>query len=457
MTVQCSIKLTEDQERALSLIREGKRHTLLYGGARSGKSFLVIYVIILRALLYAGSRHLAYRLRQKDAIETLWMITVPAVIAGFNGLEPKLKYNNTREYIVFPNNSELWIAGVDDARSTDAILGKEFSSIYANEASQIPYLTHAKVRTRLAQKIDGCQNREFTDLNPGYKAHWTFKEYILKQDPIKSKPGHVVPIHRPESFVCAQMNPEGNKDNLDSDYLDFLAHTTDSYRERFYLGEYADDDGLLVFPIPETGKYAGNDFEQWAQVVGHANVRFAAGLDLGFDDADGFAIIAYCAKPKIAIPTDLAERMGKRWLIYEYKARRTGLAELAKAVAAGLETTMQRVVALGCSWSCFVYSDTGGGGAKMVYDLRMMHHLPVRPAYKRDKKAAIELLQDEVKGSQFMVPAAGAFDQEAEAIVWTKDPETGEIIREIDDRAFHPDLMDAILYGMRAVWVGGLI
>lgn len=457
MTVQCSIKLTEDQERALSLIREGKRHTLLYGGSRSGKTHLFVYLIILRALLYAGSRHLIYRLHLADVVNSIWLETLPRVLDTFQGIGKHLKYNETRHVLTLANNSEVWMAGVDDTRNADSVLGKEYATIYANEASQIPYLTHWKVRTRLAQKIEGCQAREFVDLNPSTKAHWTYKEYIAKQDPIQSKPGNIVAVAKPETFGFAQLNPEGNRENIDSDYLDSLGQAPASMRRRFYLGEYADDDGLLVFPIPETGKYAGNDFEQWAQVVGHANVRFAAGLDLGFDDADGFAIIAYCAKPKIAIPADLAERMGKRWLIYEYKARRTGLAELAKAVAAGLETTMQRVVALGCSWSCFVYSDTGGGGAKMVYDLRMMHHLPVRPAYKRDKKAAIELLQDEVKGSQFMVPAAGAFDQEAEAIVWTKDPETGEIIREIDDRAFHPDLMDAILYAMRAVWVGGLI
>jgi len=93
----------------------------------------------------------------------------------------------------------------------------------------------------------------------------------------------------------------------------------------------------------------------------------------------------------------------------------------------------------------------------MIYDLRMIHHLPIRPAYKRDKLAAIELMQDEVKGGQFIIPAAGAFAQECEATVWTKDPDTGEIIREIDDKAFHPDMMDAILYAMRSIWVGGMI
>jgi len=52
-----------------------------------------------------------------------------------------------------------------------------------------------------------------------------------------------------------------------------------------------------------------------------------------------------------------------------------------------------------------------------------------------------------------MVPADGAFAQEAQAIVWTKDADTGEVVRTIDDKQYHPDIMDAILYAMRAVWV----
>ena len=92
----------------------------------------------------------------------------------------------------------------------------------------------------------------------------------------------------------------------------------------------------------------------------------------------------------------------------------------------------------------------------MIYDLRNIHRLPVRPAYKRDKLAAIELLQDEIRAGTFMVPADGSFANETEATIWKKDPDTGEIIREIDDKAYHPDMMDAILYSMRAVWVSSI-
>jgi len=434
----------------MALVKEGKRHTLLYGGSRSGKTFLLVLVIVMRALMYPGSRHLIYRLRLKDAIQSIWLETLPKVLSLLPGIQSKITMNETRHVATFPNQSEIWIAGVDDARSEDSVLGKEYATVYHNEASQIPFLTAWKVRTRLAQKVPGCKAREFVDLNPTTRAHWTNKEYVEKIDPIHSKPGDRVPITNPDDYAWMQLNPGGNVANIDEGYLASLAGAPESMRRRFYLGEYADDNDLIVYPFPPAGYHAGRQFDDWVKVVGPGNVRFAAGLDLGFEDADGFAIVAYV--PRLQGQTYEPE-FKKRWLVYEYKARRSGLSELAKAVQVGLDWAADKAGSLNMpSANIRIYSDTGGGGAKMVYDLRTVYKLPVLPAYKRDKLAAIELLQDEVKAGLFLVPADGAFAQEAEAIVWTKDPETGAIVRTIDDRQYHPDLMDAILYAMRAVW-----
>ena len=469
--IESKVKLTPDQQSALAIIRQGRRHTLAYGGSRSGKTFEIVYLIVLRALMFPQSRHLIYRLRLKDAIESIWLETLPKVIALFPGLASRITANETRHVMTFANGSEIWVAGVDDTRNADSVLGKEYATIYANEASQIPYMTAWKVRTRLAQKIDGCQAREFVDLNPTNRGHWTYKEFILREDPIESKPGKRVPLANPEDYAVCHLNPGGNTANLDEAYISSLAHAPESMRRRFYLGEYSDDNELQVFNIPPEGFHGGDMFENWVEKVRPHNVRLAAGLDIGFEDADAFAIVAYVPKLKQAEgPHDAMERLrkgdveplppkketDKRWLIYEYKARRTGLTELAEAIRAGLSAVSARCLQIGISQAPQIYGDTGGGGAKMIYDLRNIHKLPVRPAYKRDKAAAIELLQDEVRAGTFLVPADGSFANEAEATIWKKDPDTGEIIREIDDKAFHPDMMDAILYSMRAVWVANL-
>jgi len=453
LVIKSTVKLTDDQEQAMALIRKGKRHTLLYGGSRSGKTFLIVLVVVLRALMFPGSRHLIYRLRLKDAIQSIWLETLPKVLSFYPGIQKYVELNETRHVATFVNGSEIWIAGVDDARSEDSVLGKEYVTIYHNEASQIPFMTAWKVRTRLAQKVDGCRAREFVDLNPTTRAHWTSREFVEHVDPIHSKPGEKVPIQDPDEYVWHQINPAGNMANLDSEYVKSLQAAPESMRRRFYMGEYSDDNDLVVFNFPIDGYHAGKQFDEWVRDVGPQNVRLTAGLDIGFEDADGFVIIAYCPHHKSIQSKDAS----KRFLIYEYKSRRSGLSELAKAIQTAIEWANNKSADLGLpSQSIRIFSDTGGGGAKMVYDLRTVHHLPVLPAYKRDKLAAIELLQDEVKAGNFVIPADGAFANEAQEIVWTKDVETGAIVRTIDDRQYHPDIMDAILYAMRSVWYNSL-
>ena len=47
---------TQDQRLALSLLGAG-RNILLYGGSRSGKTFILVYAVLYRALKVPGSRH----------------------------------------------------------------------------------------------------------------------------------------------------------------------------------------------------------------------------------------------------------------------------------------------------------------------------------------------------------------------------------------------------------------
>ena len=58
---------TQVQRQALALLKSGAKHVLLFGGSRSGKTTILVIVIMYRAVRYAGSRHLICRLRTKDA------------------------------------------------------------------------------------------------------------------------------------------------------------------------------------------------------------------------------------------------------------------------------------------------------------------------------------------------------------------------------------------------------
>jgi hypothetical protein len=41
-------------------------------------------------------------------------------------------------YFELPNGSTIWFGGLDDKERVDKILGREYSTVYLNEASEIP-------------------------------------------------------------------------------------------------------------------------------------------------------------------------------------------------------------------------------------------------------------------------------------------------------------------------------
>jgi len=64
---------------------------------------------------------------------------------------------------------------------------------------------------------------------------------------------------------------------------------------------------------------------------------------------------------------------------------------------------------------------------------------------------AIELLQEETRKGIFKVKKDSIFADEALKTIWGRN-DKDELTREIDDGAFHPDLLDAVLYSMRYIW-----
>ena len=124
---------TPKQCEAVRLMGDDPKYTLLYGGSRSGKSFIIIRQIIIRALKEAGSRHLIVRFAFNHAKQSLWHDTIPKVLAlCFPGVKPVL--NKSDWFIEFPNKSQIWVGGLDDKERTEKVLGNEYCTIFVNEA-----------------------------------------------------------------------------------------------------------------------------------------------------------------------------------------------------------------------------------------------------------------------------------------------------------------------------------
>lgn len=230
---------TAKQKEAVRLLGGSAKYCLLYGGSRSGKSFIIIRQIFIRALKEPGSRHLIVRFAFNHAKQSLWHDTIPKVLKlCFAGYIPK--YNQTDWFIEFHNGSQIWLGGLDDKQRTEKVLGNEYASIFINEASQISYSSYAILLTRLAQKT-GLVNRIYVDCNPPSTTHWLYKLFIENVNPDTNE------AIDPKYYSHMRMNPDDNLENLPEDYIESVLSTL-SHRQqkRFRFGEFiADVEGAL--------------------------------------------------------------------------------------------------------------------------------------------------------------------------------------------------------------------
>lgn len=280
-------KLTAKQEEAQEILAGSATHGMLFGGSRSGKTFLLVRNTILRGLKAPNSRHAILRFRFNHIKSSIILDTFPKVMrTAFPGVPYDL--SKTDWFAQLPNGSEIWFGGLDDKERTEKILGQEYATIYFNECSQIPEHSRAIAMTRLAQLAtteDGSalKPRAFYDMNPTNKLHWAYRMFVQKIDPDTKKP-----LPDPENYVYCQMNPGDNLENLSVGYLNTLQGLSQRLQKRFLRGEFAD--------ATQNALFNDENFETWRVVDGSLPdmVRIVVAVDPSgsgdTDNADNDAI-----------------------------------------------------------------------------------------------------------------------------------------------------------------------
>ena len=225
-----AFRKTAAQQQALKLLGGGSRYVLLFGGSRSGKTFILVYALLVRALRAPGSRHAILRLHSNSVRQSVLMDTLPKVVRlAFPRL--RLAESSRDQFVRLPNRSEIWFGGLDAGERADKILGKEFSTIYFNECSEIGYEAVNTALTRLAQKT-ALRNKAYFDCNPSGKSHWSYKLFVEKLDPESNRP-----VTFPRQYASMLLNPAANAENLPAGYLEeTLAGLSDRQRARFLEG-----------------------------------------------------------------------------------------------------------------------------------------------------------------------------------------------------------------------------
>lgn len=313
------MKLTERQLEAQVVLAGPATHCMLFGGSRSGKTFLLVRNICMRALKASKSRHAILRFRFNAVKASIIMDTFPKVMRlAFPGVVYNM--NKTDWYAEFENGAQIWFGGLDDKERAEKILGMEFVTIYLNESSQIPKMSRDIAVTRLAQQVDQeikgsnvkpLKPRMLYDCNPPSKAHWTYKLFVEKKDPDTRQS-----VAHPEDFAYFQINPFDNSENVSAGYLETLQGLSARLQKRFLRGEFADatPNALFTDECIDTWRVVDGTMPAMVRIVVAVDPSGAGDSDNADNDAIGIVVAGLGVDGNAYVLEDCTVKAGpKTW------------------------------------------------------------------------------------------------------------------------------------------------
>ena len=273
------ITLSEKQIEAVDLIASKLPYVKFWGSSRSGKTFAISIAIIIRALVFKGSKHLVARYDKTRVKKTVWRQEflphlVPLEKAGM------CKLNRAEGYVEFTNGSYIQIGGLRP-NEIDSVLSSEFETIYVSEANENSWAVIEQLMTRLNGKSQNdkgqtIRTKFLIDLNPTHERHWSNQAWIHGVNPETAER-----IANHDQYCNLHFRTEDNKENLSSGYIDRLKAMGRTRRLRFYDGKYGSTEGL-IYQLPD---------KQIIDDIDVSNMTKILAIDFGFSKGHAFVCL----------------------------------------------------------------------------------------------------------------------------------------------------------------------
>lgn len=281
---------------------------MLYGGSRSGKTFLIMRAILIRALAHK-SRHAVLRYRFNHVKASIVYDTLPKVMElCWPEISDKCKLNKEDWFFTLPNGSEIWFGGLDDKERTEKILGQEYATLFLNECSQISLGARNMATTRLAQNTP-LRLKAYYDCNPPGRSHWTYKLFVEHTDADRR-----APLAHPEDYAAVVLNPRDNRENLPATYFKTLESLPERQRKRFLLGEFASEteSALWTPELCDNKRLVNGNPPDMARIIIAVDPSGCAGPEDERSDEVGIVVVGLGTDQRGYVLEDLSGRHGPR-------------------------------------------------------------------------------------------------------------------------------------------------
>lgn len=374
---------------------------------RAGKTTACGLHLLQTAYAHPKSVCLYITLARTNAKKIIWPMLLD--LNREHGLQGQA--NQSDLSLAFPNGSIIYCSGAATAIEIDRFRGLALKLVYVDEAQSFGSYLNQLIDDVL---VPACfDNRGAIRLigTPGpvpvgyyYEAYsssnWSHHAWTMFDNPwILKKRGET-----PELVLEQELARRGVTE-------------LDPTIQREIFGRFVVDKAKLVFAYDA----AINHYEELPK----ATYDYIIGIDLGYEDADALAVLAFTNASPVT------------YLVDEVVTPQQGLTELINQVQALIKKYNPVKIVI----------DTGGGGKKMAEEMRRRYSIPLHPTDKARKIETIELFNDAMRTKKFMANKNSRFANDILHIEWDFDKSTPE--RKVISDRFHSDISDACLYAWR--------
>lgn len=412
--------LSDSFPEQTAFIKHPAKMKALLGTRRVGKSYTAGLYLIKTALERPATSSVYIGLTRDQAKRIMWQDVFKSLIAK---LHLEVRFNETELTISFPNASIIYVLGVDDSEAEkDKLLGKKYALCVIDEA--------ASYSIDLQQLIYKVLKPACSDLGgticlvgtPDDRKDTIF--YELTRD-LPVDPPQIVQRGGFHVFTWSTAHNPHMRDAWAETIRELQENNPqigeEPWFQQHYLGKWVVDTSNKVY------RYSSerNSWDGVLKDYGWKAWQYVLGIDLGFNDATAFALLAW------------HENDPYTYIVKADKWRGLTITDTADRIREWMSD-----YPIG-------YFIVDGANRQAVEEIVRHHQLPLEPADKRDKVSYIRIMNSSFLGGKIKVAGINCLPliDEYEKTIWNKRALERGIYKE--DLSFHPDCADAALYAYR--------
>lgn len=416
-------------DKQLKFVHDPHSYKISVCSRRAGKTVACAVDLIDTALKNPDSISLYITLSRNNAKKIIWPELLRLIRKYKLIPDKKMKeaVDKTELSLTFPNGAVIYCSGAKDSSEIEKFRGMAFKKVYIDECQSF--------RDYIRELIDDVLEAALLDYNgtlcligtPGAIPVGYFAEIAGVVDSEEARRASESWTHYSWTFFdnphITAKSGKTHQELLQRVMRRRGVTVEDPTIQREYFGKWAHDSKSLWIRYRENE--AKSHFDRLPSLTASKKYNYIMGIDLGFNDADAIAILAW------------SDNAPTTYLVEELVAPKQGLTELVEQIQSlRSKYEISKMVI-----------DEGGLGKKLAEEMRRRHKLPVQPADKARKQETVEFMNDAIRTGRLKAGKASKFAQDCDLVEIDRDKSTPDRIR-LSDR-YHSDIIDAVIYAFK--------